>query len=90
MQNPIKNWRRQKAIREYLDQEGTVQLYTVISNAYAVVMVQLDDGYKMYGKLVDYEPELLKTGLRVRSTLRLMSQGTAEEIITYGISFIPV
>ena len=90
MQNPIKNWRRQKAIREYLDKEGTVQLYTVIANSYAVVMVQLEDGYKMYGKLVDYEPEMLKTGLRVRSTLRVMSFGTPEEVITYGISFVPV
>ena len=90
MSNPIKNWRRQKAIRQYLDREGTVQLWTVISNSYAVVLVELEDGYKMYGKLVDYEPEMLKTGLRVRSTLRVMSFGTPEEVITYGISFIPV
>jgi uncharacterized OB-fold protein len=89
MSNPIKNWRRQKTIRDYLDKEGTVQLWTVIGGAYAVVMVELDDGYKMYGKLVDYEPESLKTGLRVRSTLRVMSYGSPEDVITYGVSFIP-
>lgn len=90
MHNPIKNWRRQKQIRAHLNQKGKVLLWTIIST-YAVVMVELDNGYKLYGQLVDYEPEMLKTGLRVRSVLRIMSLGaTPEDIITYGLKFIPV
>jgi uncharacterized OB-fold protein len=100
MNNPIKSWRRQKKIRAELYKTGTVRSWTVISvgNAemqkqapYTVALVEMEDGNKVYGQIVDCSEEQVYEGMKVRSTLRVSSFGvTDEDVITYGLKFVPV
>ncbi len=99
MISPVKIWRRQKEIRRILGKKGQVITWTKILAAgaefkiqapYPVVLVQLDDGQKVFGQLVDYHQKDLKIGLKVISTLRKVRTGTREDIIVYGVKFKPI
>lgn len=98
MVSPVKIWRRQKEIRKILGKKGKVITWTKIYAAgsefktqapYPVVLVQLADGEKVFGQLVDYDSEDLKTGLEVNAILRKVRDGMREDIIIYGIKFKP-
>lgn len=100
MHNPVKNWRRQKYLKTKLNKIGTVLGWTMIYAAstelqkttpYPVVLVELEDNSRAYGQLVDYNPETIQIGMKVSSTLRVMSSGaTSEDVITYGLKFKPL
>ncbi len=100
MNNPVKSWRRQKQVRTELHKTGTVQSWTVIyvGNAemqkqapYTVALVEMEDGNKVYGQIVDCSEDQVHEGMKVRSTLRVYSFGASDEdVITYGLKFTPV
>lgn len=99
MISPVKIWRRQKEIRKILGKKGKILSWTKIYVAsadfkkiapYPVVMVQLDDGKKAVGQLVDYKDEVLKTGMPVISILRKVRRADEEGVIPYGIKFKPL
>lgn len=99
MTNPIKSWRRQKDSKHILGQKGKVLTWTKVfvsapafkdQTPYPVILVELEDGKKVYGQLVDYSEINLSIGQNVKAVLRILQKGSTEDIIDYGIKFIPV
>jgi uncharacterized OB-fold protein len=56
---------------------------------YAVGIVELEDGVKLTGQLVDCEFDQLKIGLPVRIEFRKLYQEGEGGIICYGYKFVP-
>ncbi|MCX7996178.1 MAG: OB-fold domain-containing protein [Patescibacteria group bacterium] len=100
MNNPIRNWRRQKKIHQFRNRIGTVETWTEIiappaqfagEAPYVVALVRMDDGGFQYGMITDINSEDIVKGMKVRATVRVVSTGAAaEDIITYGLKFVPV
>jgi len=99
MISPIKIWRRQKKVAELSEKTGVVVTWTKIfvpgkdfkGNApYFVVLVDFGDGEKAFGQLVDYNGEKVKTGLKVKAVIRRVREVQSEDVIPYGIKFVPV
>lgn len=99
MISPVKIWRRQKVVRERLGSTGTIISWTNIMvpgadfkdvAPYPVAIVQLEDGSRAVGQLVDYKPEHLVSGQRVIGILRKVRRPTDDGVIAYGLKFKPV
>ncbi|MFW5703614.1 MAG: Zn-ribbon domain-containing OB-fold protein [Patescibacteria group bacterium] len=98
MFNPVKNWRRQSSLKHTLNKQGVIITCTTIYTAnakmqsqtpYAVALIEMEDGERHYGQVVDCKPEEVEVGMKVRSTLRIYSFGeTTEDVITYGMKFV--
>jgi hypothetical protein len=81
-----------------LAEKGKVLTFTIIrvppqqfvdQAPYAVGIVELDDGVKLTGQIVDCDFEDLKIGKRVKIEFRkLFSEGEAG-ILCYGYKFVP-
>jgi len=79
--------------------EGNVHTFSIVHDApesrrlqkpYVVAMVELDEGLKVTGELVDVELDEVRMGMRVRATLRKLGEEGPGGIIHYGFKFIPV
>lgn len=99
MISPVKLWRRQKDIQQFLGKTGTVVTWTKIIVAteafkryapYPVVLVELRGGARAYGQLVDFDEDDLRIGQKVRCVLRKVRQPTQDGVIAYGIKFKPL
>lgn len=97
MISPVKIWRRQKEIRKLIGKSGRIVAWTKIYTPgsdfkkyapYPVVLVELfENKEKIYGQLVDYEKEELKTGGLVVSILRKVRSSSEDGVIAYGVKF---
>lgn len=96
MISPVKLWRRQKKIREYLGRTGQILTWTKIyvaascfkhQSPYLVVLVKFENGERAVGQLVDYHEKDLKIGEKVISVLRRVRKSGKEEVIPYGLKF---
>ena len=56
---------------------------------YVLAIVQLDEGPKFTTQLV-CEPSEVKTGMRVKSVFRRLSEDGPEGVIYYGTKFAPI
>jgi uncharacterized OB-fold protein len=56
---------------------------------YAMGIVELDDGVKLTGQIVDCDFNDLKIGLRLKLEFRKISQEGEAGIIYYGYKFVP-
>jgi len=99
MISPVKVWRRQKEIKKILGKTGKILAWTKIFISgkefkkyapYPVVLVDIEDGSKAYGQLVDYRLSNIKTGQKVIAVLRKVREATPEGVIAYGIKFKPL
>jgi len=54
---------------------------------YIIALIELDEGAKILGQIIDSEPEEVKIGDRVRSTLRKLGEEGKAGIIYYGYKF---
>ena len=54
---------------------------------YIIALIELDEGAKILGQIIDAEPEEVKIGDRVRSTLRKLGEEGKAGIIYYGYKF---
>lgn len=99
MISPVKIWRRQKEIRRLIGKKGRIITWTKIYTPgsdfkkyapYPVVLVGLENNEKVYGQLVDYEKEDLKTGSHVISILRKVRASSEDGVIAYGVKFKPL
>ena len=99
MISPVKIWRRQKEIRNLLGIKGVILTWTLIYVSgkdfkkyapYPVVLVELENGKKAVGQLVDYDKKNLKMGERVISILRKVRESNSEDVIPYGLKFKPI
>lgn len=99
MISPVKIWRRQKVVRERLGHVGKILSWTMIMvpgadfkdvAPYPVAIVELADGQKAVGQIVDYKKEDLKSGRKVIGILRKVRKPTDDGVIAYGLKFKPV
>ena len=99
MISPVKVWRHQKRIEKVLGREGRIVSFTLIRLAppefkhqapYPVVLVELRDGERMVGQLVDFEKKDLKIGQKVKAVYRKTKEPDSEGVIPYGIKFKPI
>ncbi|MGB8952118.1 MAG: Zn-ribbon domain-containing OB-fold protein [Candidatus Aminicenantales bacterium] len=81
-----------------LVEQGKVMTFTIIrvpphqfadQAPYAVAIVELDDGVKLMGQVVDSDFEDLKIGKRVKIEFRKISQEGESGILYYGYKFVP-
>jgi len=81
-----------------LAEEGKVLTFTVIrvpphqfvdQAPYAVGIVELDDGVKLTGQIVDCDFEDLKIGKRVKIEFRKIFDEGEAGILCYGYKFVP-
>ena len=81
-----------------LAEKGKVLSYTIIrvpphqfvdQAPYAVGIVELDDGVKLTGQIVDCDFEHLKIGQRVRIEFRKIFDEGESGILCYGYKFVP-
>jgi uncharacterized OB-fold protein len=93
MISPVKIWRRQKKIRQFLGKVGKVITWTKIyvagsdfkQNApYIVVLVKLEKE-KILVQLTDEKEEKNLIGKKVKICLRRIRQIGHEDIIPYGL-----
>jgi uncharacterized OB-fold protein len=54
---------------------------------YIIALIELDEGAKILGQIIDAEPDDVKIGDRVRSTLRKLGEEGKAGIIYYGYKF---
>lgn len=96
---PVKLWRRQKKTAALIGKIGVILQWTIIRTPprtfvqeapYPVVIVQLGNGKKMIGQLVDFEQEDLIKGRKVVAVLRKLFPETPESVIAYVIKFKPL
>lgn len=99
MISPVKIWRRQKVVRARLGHHGKIISWTMIVvpgadfkdvAPYPVAIVELEDGSRAIGQIVDYRKQDLKTGRRVVGILRKVRKPTDDGIIAYGLKFKPL
>ena len=57
---------------------------------YALGIVELDDGIRVTGQIVDCMYEDLKEDMKVRMVFRILSSDNNEGLIRYGFKFKPV
>lgn len=56
---------------------------------YIMAIVEMDEGVKMTGQLVDVEIEDVKPGMKVEATMRKLGEESPSGIIYYGYKFRP-
>ncbi len=96
MNNPVKNWRRQKETRKLLNLEGKILTWTEIAVSskefsyfapYITALVELENGQKAFGEVVNVSRNEVKTGAKVKSVLRRIGKPQQDSVINYGLKF---
>lgn len=96
MISPVKVWRNQSFITRLLGKQGKVLSYTVIRVGpsgfeqqipYPVLLVELENGERIAGQLVDHIGVELRIGMKVETVLRRVREPDREGVIPYGIKF---
>ncbi|MBI1863543.1 OB-fold domain-containing protein [Candidatus Microgenomates bacterium] len=99
MISPVKIWRRQKVVRERLGHRGKIISWTMIMvpggdfkdvAPYPVAIVELTDGNRAVGQIVDYISEDLTVGREVIGILRKVRKPSDDGVIAYGLKFKPI
>ncbi len=57
---------------------------------YVIAVVELDEGNKITGQVIDCVANDLAIGTKVRATLRKLSEEGSAGVIHYGYKFIPI
>jgi uncharacterized OB-fold protein len=86
-----------KNIKEYkLAEQGKIIQFTQVNQTaeemmenvpYAVGIIELDDGIKVTGQIVDIDYSEIKKNMRVRMVLRVLAKDGNEGLIRYGFKF---
>jgi len=79
--------------------EGAVHSFTEVHEGhedfemqkpYIIALIDLDEGVRVTGQLIDCEPDQVSIGMRVRATLRKLGEDGAAGVIHYGYKFRPM
>ena len=99
MISPVKIWRRQKSTRRLIGLKGKIITWTKIyiaginfkkNTPYPVILVELENGQRAFGQLVDYSEKDLAIDRPVVSVLRKVRDTSDESVIAYGVKFKPL
>lgn len=69
-------------------QEGPEEL--AMQRPYVVAMVEMEEGVRFTGQVIDCEPCDIQIGTPVRAVLRKLSEEGPSGVIHYGYKFVPV
>lgn len=98
MSSPVTVWRHHKKLKNYLNQEGKIIVWTKVFVApsgfeheapYYVAIVEFKDGKSMPLQLVDFDNEP-KSNQKVITVLRKLGKVKLDEVIEYGIKAKPL
>ncbi len=76
--------------------KGKIHTYTTIYSAptgfedqvpYVIALVELEEGVKILGQVVDCDPSDVKIGARVEKVFRVIQRDDPEGLIHYGFKF---
>lgn len=90
--------KKSEMVETKLVDRGKIVTYTIIrvpphqfvdQAPYAVGIIELDDGVKITGQIVDCDFEDLKTGKRVKVEFRKIYQEGESGVLCYGYKFVP-
>lgn len=70
-------------VHEGLDERASLR-------PYVVAMVELEEGPKVTGQVIDCDPCDVQIGTRVRAVLRKLSEEGSSGVIHYGYKFVPM
>jgi uncharacterized OB-fold protein len=79
-----------------LSNEGEIYSFTIVHDPhpdykmqtpYVLALVELKDGVKVLGQVVDCEPDEVDIGKRVKTCFRKLTEDGAQGIIHYGYKF---
>jgi len=96
MLSPVKDWRRQREVRNKLNCQGRILSWTKVYVApkhfrlqtpYYLILVELKNKEKLIGQLVDQGKKKIAIGMRVVSVLRRLREGGKEGVVIYGLKF---
>ncbi len=99
MNSPIKVWREQKKIKNFLGLKGKVVSSTLVrvpplgfsgQAPYFVAIVDMENHQRLIGQLVDVFEKSIKTGQKVEVVYRKLAETDKEDVIHYGIKFRPI
>lgn len=87
-------------MKEYeLDGTGEVVTYTTVHEPhpefkdltpYVMAIIEMDEGVRLTGHIVDVDPEEVETGMRVEATMRELGEESPDGLIYYGYKFWPI
>ncbi len=99
MSSPVTVWRNHKNLRNYLNIEGKIIVWTKVFVApsgfeheapYFVAIVEFKDGKRMPLQLVDCEEKRLKPNQKIVTVIRKMGKVKLDEVIEYVVKAKPV
>mgnify|MGYP000858011331 FL=1 len=79
--------------------EGEVLTFSIVHDApsqmemqkpYVIAIVQMEEGVRITGQIIDAELDEVKIGMKVRTTLRKVSDDGPAGVINYGYKFMPM
>jgi len=56
---------------------------------YVMAIIELDEGVRLTGQVIDCKPDDVKIGMRVAATFRKLGEDGRAGIIHYGYKFVP-
>jgi uncharacterized OB-fold protein len=77
---------------------GEVLSFSVVHDApsqfelqkpYVMAIVQMEEGIRLTGQIIDCEPADLKIGMKVHTTFRKLGEDGPSGVINYGYKFVP-
>lgn len=98
MNNPVKNWRDSKKIKNLIGQSAKLIVWTKVTTApsgfeyqspYFVGLVETVDGKKHPVQIVDCQESDLKVGRKLKLVVRRTNKPQANDVINYGIKAVP-
>jgi uncharacterized OB-fold protein len=77
---------------------GEVFTFSVVHDApsqfelqkpYVIAIIQMDEGIRVTGQVIDCEPNEVAVGMRVKATIRKLGEEGSSGLIHYGYKFKP-
>lgn len=99
MTSPIKVWREQKKIKNFLGLKGKIISSTLVrvppagfnnQAPYFVAIVETEDHQRLIGQMVDVFEAEITSGQKVEAVYRRLAETDKEDVIHYGIKFRPI
>jgi uncharacterized OB-fold protein len=81
-----------------LSGKGKVYSYSIIhtgqdafkyQSPYVIAIIELEEGPRITGQIVDCDPEIVEIGMPVKSVFRRIREQSKEGVIHYGFKFVP-
>jgi uncharacterized OB-fold protein len=78
---------------------GEVMTFSVVHDApsqfelqkpYVIAIIQMDEGIRVTGQVIDCEPAEVTIGMKVQAVIRKLGEEGPSGIIHYGYKFMPV